>query len=132
MFSIWPSIQQASSLLFYPCTEPKGREVDEHDTHIREKRCGALKLHVNTFRGDLQLATLGDLDSLLRLVTMSSRVALDLLHDVVALKNLAEDDVLAIKPAVQVNFGQLRRQCGIILSPESRQAHLVTTVVMKN
>jgi hypothetical protein len=67
---------------------------------VREK--GISQFHVNTFRGDLQLAALGDLDSLDGLVASSGRVLLDLLHDIVALENLAEHDVLAIEPAVGI------------------------------
>ncbi len=55
---------------------------------------------MNTFRGDLQLAALGDLDDLDGLVTRGGGVGLDLLHNFVALENLAEDDVAAIEPAV--------------------------------
>ena len=55
---------------------------------------------MNTFRGDLQLAALGDLDGLDGLVTRGRGVGLDLLHNVEALENLAEDDVAAIEPAV--------------------------------
>ena len=55
---------------------------------------------MNTFRGDLQLAALGDLDDLDGLVTRGRGVGLDLLHNFVALENLAEDDVAAIEPTI--------------------------------
>ena len=58
----------------------------------------ALKFHADTFFGDLQLAALGDLDRLCRLVAGESLGILDLLNDLVALEDLAEDDVAAIKP----------------------------------
>jgi hypothetical protein len=57
---------------------------------------------VDTFFGDLQLAALGDLDRLERLVARRCLGVLDLLHDVVALEDLAEDDVTAVEPAVTV------------------------------
>jgi hypothetical protein len=55
---------------------------------------------VNTFRGDLQLATLDDLDRLDRFVARLRRHVLNLLHDVVALEDLPENNVTAIKPAI--------------------------------
>lgn len=58
----------------------------------------SLELNVNTFRGDIKLAALGDLDSLDGSVRRSSLAVLDLLDNFVALKNLAEDNVLAIEP----------------------------------
>ena len=61
---------------------------------------GISQFHVNTFRGDLQLAALGDLDRLDGLVAAGGGVLLDLLHDIVALENLAENDMLSIEPAV--------------------------------
>lgn len=57
-----------------------------------------LKLHVDTFRGNLKLAALGDLDGLNRSITSAGLGVLDLLNDIVALEDLAEDDVLAIEP----------------------------------
>jgi hypothetical protein len=55
---------------------------------------------VDTFWGHLQLATLGDLDGLDRLVARGGLHLLDLLDDIIALEDLAEDDVAAIQPAV--------------------------------
>lgn len=57
-----------------------------------------LKLHVDTFRGNLELAALGDLDRLSRSITSAGLGVLDLLDDIVALEDLAENDVLAIEP----------------------------------
>lgn len=53
---------------------------------------------MDTFGGNLQLAGLGDLDSLDGLVARLGLGVLDLLDDLVALKDLAEDDVAAIEP----------------------------------
>lgn len=53
---------------------------------------------MDTFGGNLQLAGLGDLDGLDGLVAGGRLGVLDLLDDVVALEDLAEDDVLAIEP----------------------------------
>ena len=60
----------------------------------------SLELHVDTFRRDLQLAALGNLDCLNRLVARSGLDVLDLLDDVVALEDLAEDNVTAVEPPV--------------------------------
>lgn len=54
---------------------------------------------MQTFCGNLELAALGDSDSILGLVAASLGHVLDLLDDLVALKDFAEDDVLAIQPA---------------------------------
>jgi hypothetical protein len=62
----------------------------------------SLELDVNTFRGDLELAALENLDRLDGSVTCAGLGLLDLLDDVVALEDLAEDDVLAIEPPVIV------------------------------
>ncbi len=58
----------------------------------------SLELHVNTFGRDFQLAALGDLDHHARPVAGLGLDVLDLLHNVVALENLTEDDVTAIEP----------------------------------
>ena len=58
-----------------------------------------LEFRVNTFRWHLELSALGDLDSLGRLVARSLGDILDLRDDLVALEDLAEDDVAAIEPA---------------------------------
>lgn len=59
-----------------------------------------LELHVNTFFGHRQLSTLDDLDGLLGLVAGVLLDVLNLLNDVIALEDLAEDNVLAVQPAV--------------------------------
>lgn len=58
-----------------------------------------LEFRVNTFRWDLELSALGNLDRLDRLVAGALRDVLDLLDDVVALEDLAEDDMTAVEPA---------------------------------
>ena len=55
---------------------------------------------MNTFWWHLQLAALGDLDGGLGSVAGLRLRLLDLLHHVVALQDLAEDDVSAIEPPV--------------------------------
>jgi len=65
---------------------------------------------VNTFWGHLQLAALGDLDLLPRPVAGRCLGVLDFLDDIVALKNLAEDDVAAIKPAEEPRVSIVFRQ----------------------
>lgn len=57
---------------------------------------------MNTFRRDLNLAALGDLYSLNRLVACLGRGKLNLLDDIVALKHLAENDVSAIEPTMEL------------------------------
>lgn len=54
---------------------------------------------MNTFGRNLQLSALGDLDLLEGFVTRLGRTLLDLVDDIVALENLAEDDVAAIEPS---------------------------------
>ena len=61
-----------------------------------------LELDVNTFRGDLELAALENLDRLDGSVASTGLGLLNLLDDLVALEDLAEDDVLAIEPPVIV------------------------------
>lgn len=55
---------------------------------------------MNTFFGNRQLSALDNLDREVGFVAGSLDV-LDLLDDVVALKDLAEDDVLAVQPAAE-------------------------------
>lgn len=62
----------------------------------------SLELDVNTFRGDLELAALENLDRLGGSVAWAGLGLLDLLDDLVALEDLTEDDVLAIEPTVTV------------------------------
>jgi hypothetical protein len=54
---------------------------------------------VYTFLGHLELSALGNLDSLDRLVASALGHVLNLVDNLVALKNLAEDNVAAIEPA---------------------------------
>jgi hypothetical protein len=54
---------------------------------------------VNTFGRDLQLAALGNLDSINGLVAGSRLAVLDLVNNVVALEDFAKDDVASVQPA---------------------------------
>lgn len=63
-----------------------------------QNRCRLLELNVNTFGGNLKLATLGDLDSFDGLVSSGSLGVLNLLDNFVALEDLTEDNVSAIEP----------------------------------
>lgn len=65
---------------------------------------------MNTFRGDLELAALGNLDGLDGLVAGASLGVLDLLDEFVALEDLAEDDMAAIEPSVILLAPGLLRQ----------------------
>tara|TARA_R110002003_G_scaffold384_4_gene19291 strand:+ start:27020 stop:27292 length:273 start_codon:yes stop_codon:yes gene_type:complete len=58
-----------------------------------------LEFSVYTFLGDLELAALGDLDRLDRLVARALGQILDLLHNLVSLQDLTEHDVAAVEPA---------------------------------
>ena len=53
---------------------------------------------MNTFRGHLQFATLGDFDGLGGLIARLRLGLLDLLNNVVALEDFAEDDVAVVEP----------------------------------
>lgn len=53
---------------------------------------------MNTFRGNLQFTTLGDLDRLCRLVSRTLGDVLDSVDHLVTLKDLAKDNVAAIEP----------------------------------
>lgn len=61
-----------------------------------------LQFHVDTFFRNLELAALGDLDLRLGLVARELLDVLNLVDDVHALENLAENDVAAIEPAVDM------------------------------
>jgi hypothetical protein len=59
---------------------------------------GNLEFRAFTFFGHLELAALGDLDCLGRLVARGLGHVLDLVDDLEALEHLAEDNVLAVEP----------------------------------
>lgn len=59
---------------------------------------------MRTFFWHWQLAALDDFHCLLWFVAGSFGDILDLLYDFITLQNLAEYDVLAIKPATKVNI----------------------------
>jgi len=80
---------------------------------------------VATFGGFVyNLATLGNLDGLDGLVAGLGLRVFDLLDDIVAFENLAEDDVTAIQPPTTCQY------CSFYQSPN--QTHAVIAVVMKN
>lgn len=83
---------------------------------------------MNTFFGHRQLPALDDLHRLLGLVARVLVDILDLLDNVVALEDLAEDNVLAIQPATN-NSCQLRAQGALWARLD---AYPVMAVVMKN
>lgn len=58
-----------------------------------------LELDVDTFRGDVKLAALGDLDSLSGFVAAGGFESLNFVYNLVALEDLTEDNVTAIEPA---------------------------------
>lgn len=70
--------------------------------NIRE----GLELHMDTFSRDLQLAALSDLDRLGGLVAGRGLGVLDLLDNVVALEDLAEDNVTAVEPPATTALAQ--------------------------
>jgi hypothetical protein len=87
---------------------------------------------VNTFRRDLKLSTLGDLDRLLGLVTGLGLGVLDLLNNVVALEDLAKNDVSAVQPPVNGNPLAPVRYEDLLAMTGERGTYEVMTVVMKN
>lgn len=89
-----------------------------------------LELHMNTFRRNLQLATLDDLDGLFWPVAWQGLNILDFLHDVITFEDLAEDDMTTIEPTVNLGLtDELDNSKGIRLWQVTYE---VTTVVMKN
>ena len=58
-----------------------------------------LEFRVNTFRWDLELSALGNLDCLDGLIAGALGHVLNLLNDVIALEDFAKDDVAAVEPA---------------------------------
>jgi len=59
---------------------------------------GSLEFRAFTFFGHLELAALGDLDCLRRLVARALGHVLDLVDDLEALEDLTEDNVLSVEP----------------------------------
>jgi hypothetical protein len=58
----------------------------------------SLQFRVNTFGRNLQLAAFGNLHSLLWLVTRVLVRVLDLVDDLIALKNFAKDNMASVEP----------------------------------
>lgn len=88
---------------------------------------------MDTFRRDLQLAALDDLDRLDRPVARLGLDVLDLLHDVVALENLTEDDMTAVQPTVGASaLVRLLPSSSHNKKKRREMTYGVTTVVMKN
>jgi hypothetical protein len=74
------------------------KEISAALLHVARYVAG-LEFRVNTFRWDLELSALGNLDGLDRLIARALRDVLDRLDDIVALEDLAEDDVATVEPA---------------------------------
>ncbi len=72
-----------------------------------------LEFHVNTFWGHRKLSALRNLNRLHRLVARRLLDILDLVDDVVALQDFAEDDVASVQPTVgekgQVSYQNFQR-----------------------
>jgi hypothetical protein len=75
-----------------------------------------LELYVNTFFRDLKLARFGYLDRLDRPVARLCLDLLNLLDDIEALEDLAEDDVAAIKPRGDDGGDEELRAVGVLAS----------------
>ncbi len=69
---------------------------------------------MDTFFRHRQLSALGDLDRLDRFVARTLLTVLDLLDDVVALYDLAKDDVAAIQPAADELWSASDAVCNVL------------------
>ena len=74
---------------------------------------GSLEFRACTFFRHLELAALSDLDCLGRLVARALGHVLDLVDDVEALEDLAEDNVLAIEPGGDGGGNEELRAVGV-------------------
>jgi hypothetical protein len=70
---------------------------------------------VDTFFWNLELAALSDLDGIGWLVARGLGRILDLLDNLIALENLAEDDVAAIEPASDNSRNEELGSVGVLL-----------------
>jgi hypothetical protein len=95
--------------------------------YIKVGVTGILEFHVDTFWGHLQLTALGDLDRFSRPVALPRLSSLNLLYHVVTLEDLAENDVLAVEPAVVLLIFDVFRARILV-----ERSYEVMTVVMKN
>lgn len=84
-----------------PGKEKEDAPVGEGGDWGRGDVVACLEFHVDTFGGNVKLATLDDLDRLNGLVTAGRLEVLDLVNDVVALEDLAKDNVTAVEPPVE-------------------------------
>lgn len=84
---------------------------------------------MNTFflllRRELELARLGDFDGLVRLASGADRRVFNLLYNVVALENFAEDNVPAIEPG-RDDRGDEELKVGLLACCTSSGALLLT------
>ena len=74
---------------------------------------GSLEFRACTFFRHLELAALGDLDCLGRLVARALGHVLDLVDDLEALEDLAEDNVLAVEPGGDGGGNEELRAVGV-------------------
>lgn len=93
-----PSFTFLTSTYHAPGGDPKKSPNASKRTYWLSTLRYQLQLRPSTFFGNLKLAALGDLDSILRLVAGVLGDVLDLVHDVVAFEDFAEDDVPAVEP----------------------------------
>ena len=75
---------------------------------------GSLEFRACTFFRHLELAALGDLDCLGRLVARALGHVLDLVHDLEALEDLAEDNVLSVEPGGDGGGNEELRSVGVL------------------
>lgn len=73
-----------------------------------------LELNVNTFCGNLEFTTLDNLDGGKGLVTGGGLEVLDLVDNVVALEDLAEDDVTSVQPPKQLAMNLELKRGGML------------------
>jgi hypothetical protein len=98
--TVGPASRAVEAWLFPHVSAPATGEV--RIVWLVKLRQRVLELNVNTFRRDFKLAALGNLNGLSRLIVRPGLGVLDLLDDLVTLKDLAENDVSAIKPAAMI------------------------------
>ena len=75
---------------------------------------GSLEFRACTFFRHLELAALGDLDFLGRLIARALGHVLDLVDDLEALEDFAEDNVLAVEPGGDGSGNEELRAVGVL------------------